>query len=974
VLLKLTTLNSDSGLPNEQVHAIDQDSFGRLWLASPTGLARYNGSQVKIFDHTNGLSCIGLRTVRVSSDGTVWIGTDQGIEAINIDGTPKKWNIRPEWNFGIAESILIADNTIWAGTSFGLLKLYDNTEKNELQLLHKEDLGLVRCILKNGSNLLVASAKYGLLNYNTTGWQHFNKEDLPSGDSIICMAHTNNNLIMVGTTTGLFLLDPSGKLIEHFTLPDSNNKVTALAASGNQWWIGIGHSLVLASYNNNGITVMESIKINSTVNEIFIDQADNVWIATNNLGLKKITCIRQALKQVKCGLGGSGFSIKKITGTNQLHIGGDGFFSTIGVEKDENEIHSETKFTPVPSIVWDSCIDPADKSLTWIATDDGLYFSKNNNSPKKFNDNENLLTSPNRVLLIRGTEIWLGTIGGLYKIQDGIVQEILAIDGSHFGYVYTLSLDNDNRIWVGTLGKGLWIETTKGLAPVVNDLLNPLGNTYSIVTHTSGKTIVIQEDKLLITDKNLHFNLIITENPIAGWSAVWINETIIATGGNNGLLLIDIETAKIVQRINPILGKSAWQFTSTRSLYYDGEENIYCAINSGLFVANIKKFEKFLVPPPIYLEQVDWNNVSPITAGNNYTIKPGKWSVNVTVFTNWLIDEDKIRFRFKLVGFDETWTELATTPSIRYNSLPAGQYDLQCQLYTPLTGFTAMAELIHINVSNSFYKFGLTPVANMLTAVNEKFFKPPLRNKLLREKNVELELEINERRQTENALLKSREDLRQLTFHQEKIREEERLRLSREVHDELGQLLTGIKMGISWLKKKSILSEQKLEEKFDETLELVDETTRTVRRIATELRPGVLDSFGIVAALEWQAVEFEKRTAIKLQFYTNCAELKLDEEKSIVLFRIFQETLTNVARYAEASMVIASLEIENETLLMKIRDNGKGFAITEIKNKNTLGILGMQERALMIGAEYNISSSPGKGTAIDVKISGVNNM
>jgi signal transduction histidine kinase len=127
-----------------------------------------------------------------------------------------------------------------------------------------------------------------------------------------------------------------------------------------------------------------------------------------------------------------------------------------------------------------------------------------------------------------------------------------------------------------------------------------------------------------------------------------------------------------------------------------------------------------------------------------------------------------------------------------------------------------------------------------------------------------------------------------------------------------------------------------------------------------------LDSFGIVAALEWQTKEFEKRSEISIDFFTNCPDLELDPDTSIVLFRIFQETLTNVSKYAEAHLVNASVELENENLVMRIRDDGKGFIVSEIEHKETLGIMGMQERALMIGADYKINSSPGKGTATEV--------
>jgi signal transduction histidine kinase/ligand-binding sensor domain-containing protein len=967
MLLKITTINSDDGLTNEQIHAIGQDSYGRLWLASPTGLCRYNGSQIKIFDQTNGIDCIGLRTVRVSPDGMVWIGTDQGIEAISIEGTKKIWSSFPAWDYGIAESIYINGETIWAGTSFGLLQLHNNTEKNELQLLTKEDLGLVRCIVqKDDHNLLVASAKYGLLNYNTTGWQHFNNQDLPKGDAVICMACTSDNNVLVGTTGGLFLLDASGKLLAHFLLPGTNNKVTALTVLGNQWWIGVGHSLLAATYNNKHLQITDTIAVNSTINELFIDQVENVWIATNNLGLKKITCLRMALSQINCGKDAAAFSIKKINGSDRLQIGGDGFFSTI-CATDENA--AVNNFNAVPGIVWDTCLDPTDKYCLWVATDDGLLVSKNNSAPEKFNDPQNIITGPNRVLLTRDNQIWLGTIAGLFKIEDGKAEEILSADGSHFGYVYTLSLDNNNRLWVGTLGKGLWIETGKGLEPVANELLSPLGNTYSIATNGAGETLVIQVDKILIADKDLNFRLVTTENPVAGWSAVWINATTIATGSNNGILLIDIETSKIIQRINLHLGKSAWQFTSTRSLYFDGNDNLYCGINSGLFIAGIKRFLQYAAPPEVYFEKAEWRNVLPKIQGSNYRLKTGKWSVTVSVFTNWLVDEEQIRFRFKLVGFDETWSKQTAIPVIRYNSLPGGTYQLHCQVFTPLSGYGASVLLMNINVSGFLGQLSFTPVTNAFIFLNERFFKSRLRNKMLMERNVELESEINERKLAENALLKSRQDIRELASRQEKIREEERLKMSREIHDELGQLLTGIKMGIAWLKKKSAVQENNMEEKFDETLQLVDETTKTVRRISSELRPGILDSFGIVAALEWQAAEFEKRSGFKIDFYSNCNEINIDADKAIVLFRIFQETLTNVSRYANATIINASLEMENGNLFMRIRDNGQGFVTTDIEDKKTLGILGMKERAFMIGAGYTITSSPGKGTATEVKFS-----
>lgn len=123
---KILTLNSNDGLPNDQIHKIASDSYGRLWLPGPSGISFYNGNKIKVFDTQNSLDCPGLRTVTISKNQTIWIGTDQGIEALKIDGSKIKLHLNFNWNFGIAESIFIDDNTIWIGTSYGLIKLENN--------------------------------------------------------------------------------------------------------------------------------------------------------------------------------------------------------------------------------------------------------------------------------------------------------------------------------------------------------------------------------------------------------------------------------------------------------------------------------------------------------------------------------------------------------------------------------------------------------------------------------------------------------------------------------------------------------------------------------------------------------------------------------------------------------------------------------------------------------------------------------
>jgi len=229
--------------------------------------------------------------------------------------------------------------------------------------------------------------------------------------------------------------------------------------------------------------------------------------------------------------------------------------------------------------------------------------------------------------------------------------------------------------------------------------------------------------------------------------------------------------------------------------------------------------------------------------------------------------------------------------------------------------------------------------------------------------------DVTERVRAEQGMIQSHKELRELASHLQDIREEERAGIAREIHDELGQQLTGMKMDISWVTKKMNGDEShSLKEKLTGTLGLLDETIKTIRRIATELRPSILDDLGLMAAIEWQSQEFEKRTGIHTRFTSEIAEQSFTPAMSIALFRICQESLTNVARYAEATDVSISLNKNNSEFLLTISDNGKGFDVTKIGYKKTLGLLGMKERTLMMGGKYEIVSHPGKGTTILVRI------
>jgi signal transduction histidine kinase len=225
-----------------------------------------------------------------------------------------------------------------------------------------------------------------------------------------------------------------------------------------------------------------------------------------------------------------------------------------------------------------------------------------------------------------------------------------------------------------------------------------------------------------------------------------------------------------------------------------------------------------------------------------------------------------------------------------------------------------------------------------------------------------------ERKRAEERLRDSHEQLRALSVYLQYVREEERTRIAREVHDELGQSMTGLKMDLSWLSSRLPRDLRQLHGKIKSMSSAIDALIQAVRRISTELRPGILDDFGLVAAIEWQAHEFQTRTGIECIVTATVRDGTFDQDTNTAFFRIFQEVLTNVMRHAKATRVDVHLTKEEGLLVMSVQDNGRGISEPEITNVKSIGLLGMRERAGLLGGDFSIHGTPGQGTAVTVKI------
>lgn len=226
--------------------------------------------------------------------------------------------------------------------------------------------------------------------------------------------------------------------------------------------------------------------------------------------------------------------------------------------------------------------------------------------------------------------------------------------------------------------------------------------------------------------------------------------------------------------------------------------------------------------------------------------------------------------------------------------------------------------------------------------------------------------DITERKRSEKERHLRSTQLRNLATRLQDIREEERSMLAREIHDELGQVLTVLKIQIVLLSNKIKTTDPDIAKQFSELAALIDQSVGSVQRISAKLRPGILDELGLLAAIEWQAKDFEKRTGIQCKYSFPEEDIELAPEMSTAIFRILQEALTNVARHSNAERVSIYLKKADESLVLEVTDNGHGISQSQIDNPKSLGLLGMKERALVLGGTFTINGLTHKGTNVKV--------
>lgn len=228
--------------------------------------------------------------------------------------------------------------------------------------------------------------------------------------------------------------------------------------------------------------------------------------------------------------------------------------------------------------------------------------------------------------------------------------------------------------------------------------------------------------------------------------------------------------------------------------------------------------------------------------------------------------------------------------------------------------------------------------------------------------------DVTARRQAEEALLASREEIRSLALSASNAREQEKRRVARELHDELGQALTALKIDVNWVRDNLAAGPRAAEAKLAAMQDLIDSTVASARRIASELRPLMLDDLGLVAACDWLAQNFRQRSGVACELVIGEGELDLPDPYATAVFRVLQESLTNATKHARATQVEVTLERSADEVVLTVRDNGVGFAPAQPRKPGSHGFTGLRERAALLNGSITIDSAPGRGTVIEMRL------
>jgi two-component sensor histidine kinase len=951
----LQLIGRDRGLPSVQVHDLSLDANNALWVAGPNGLAKVNDQRIRCMGRRDGLRSHGLRCVEAGADGRIWVGGDGGVDVLGSDGQLED-NTEP-WRFGVVEKICVRDDYVLAATSSGMQRWSAETgwavEGSRLGTTYVNQL-----VSTASGSIWISGPQIGLRIGGPDSWREPIDDQWRTLGALSAIVPTAAGTVFVGGSSGAAEYSDTGEFIRSVWFQaKQEGTISALWCFGDELWAGVDGQLWVGALNSAGWQIDHVVSDKLLVKALVGDTHGTIWCATDSDGVAKITPARKAITRpllpelaaTLCITNDVALSTDNDT-TKRYIVGGNSGAWEICIGS-TIERRTEPLFPNLK--VWD--ILRREDGTIWAATQSGLHIRSREGVVRHVGAGHPIMASPNRFLHVHRGAVILGTINGVVAIEGSqddvsVVESLGDHQGEAIGYAYCVlesglgtnlegsrlgtnleesrlgtnleesrlgtNLEERNgSLLVGTLGRGLWRKNDDHFVQILGDGLIATGNTPAVV-RGDGCFIVSQDDRLVRLDDDGTSRVLTTsDEAVMGWAITFDSRNRLWVGSPSGLKCFDSETGELLRDILVWMGRSGWEFTTSRSLVAGEHGVLLCGLNSGLAIVDPDRLERLNTPPIVGLDAVRWLAANPTLHHDGstanavpvYGVDRGPWSVEIDVNARTLVDDGTTTFRFLLDGFDRDWSPRSPFASTRYSSLPVGLYRLMVQAHSPLSGWGDPGVVLEIDVRPSTWRESDDPTHLV-------------------------------------ALL------------------EDRVRISRDLHDNVVQRLFATGMALDVLLRRVAADEAA---GISRIIEQLDETIAEVRRAVFSLGSNDEERQGSLrqTVLELAARAEELGGLSVVPTVDVAVDTQLSSRIGAEMLSVIREALSNVVRHSHATRAYLLVEVGNkpEVLRIVVDDDGVGI---DAQASDGNGLRNLRSRAVSIGGSLEIVSSRQSGTRL----------
>lgn len=935
---------TENGLPQNTVHSIVQTQDGYVWIATEEGLARFDGVRFTVFDKQNTpeLKSNDIRVLMANRRGGLWIGTAGGLVRL-MDA---KFTVFTTQD-GLPSNVIDAlseghDDSLWVATAAGIAHFSDNVFKVQSELPGNG----VRALFSDRDGALWIGSSDGLARYQNGAIAKYTMQDGLPNNTVLSIAQDREGL-WVGTTDGLSQFD--GRRFLTYATPEGlpNNRINSLVTDGaGTVWIGTAGGL--SRLTNKQISSFRAGDgpASEIVLSLLEDREGSLWIGTESAGLGMLKDKKFTTYTSKEGLGSD--LVKSIYEDRQHNI-------WIGTNGGGLSLFKEGKFTSyttadgLSSNVVVALAGDDDGNL-WVGTPDGLNRFRDGKF-KVFTSADGLANDFVRSIYAdRGGNLWIGTRGGLTRLRGDHFDIFTTANGLPDDFVGTVYEDDQRNVWIGTLGglskfkdeKFTNYTTRDGLSSnVVISLHGDSDGALWIGTSGGGFNRLKQGKFTTYSTRNGMPDDVVYGMLEDRQNGLWLSS-------NKGIFRVDKKDLDDLAEgtrswVSPVLyGPADGMITRECSGgghpadWRSSDGKLWFSTIKGLAMIDPEKIKPNDQPPPVAIEEIRVDDES-IAPAQSIELAPGKSRLDFHYTALSFVAPEKVKFKYKLEGFDRDWVDGGTRRVAYYTNLRPGRYKFRViasnndGLWSP-TGATFDLYLKpHFYQTYWFYALGGVCLA-MLAWQLYRF----------RLKQIESQFA---------AVL------------------QERNRIAREIHDNLAQEMLGVSVQLELVARTMPASAELARTHLDRVRVLVRHGIAEARRYVWDLRSQALDMNDLPSALSETARRLTTDTGVAAQVEVSGTFRPLSPLIEGNLLRIGQEAINNAVRHARARNILVNLKFDARRVQLSVRDDGSGFEHQESNGQGKhFGLLGMQERAVQIGASLKINSRTGEGTEVLIEV------